>query len=172
MDRKKTLRKIDPQVASIKRTLENSSNYFFLLMGIIFTLSSIAVVIFAFWNIIHCLINGCETLMALLDFVGYLIISVAIFDVGRYLLEEEVFRIRELRSPKEARQSLTKFMVIIVIAVTLEALLSVVRASTKDISLLIYPASLFVVAILLLVGLGLFQRLSVAAEVDVQKEQI
>lgn len=164
---------LDQQEKITKKILQNVSNYFFLMMGLIFAFSSMIVVLFAFWELYHCLIiTQCETLLSLLDFVGYLIISVAIFDVGRYLLEEEVFRDRELRSPKEARQSLTKFMVIIVIAVTLEALLSVIRAGTKDVSLLIYPAALFFVATLLLVGLGMFQRLSVAAEVDVQKEEI
>lgn len=166
------MRNPNPKETLIRKILQNSSNCFFLLMGLTFAISSITVVVFAFWKIIQCLINNCDILLGLLDFVGYLIISVAIFDVGRYLLEEEVFRERELRSPKEARQSLTKFMVIIVIAVTLEALLSVIRAGTKDTSLLIYPSALFLVATLLLIGLGLFQRLSVAAEVDVQKEDI
>lgn len=166
------MKTLNPKGKLIKELLQGSSNYFFLLMGCTFAGSSISVVVFALWNMINCLYNECEVLLVLLDFVGYLIISVAIFDVGRYLLEEEVFRERELRSPKEARQSLTKFMVIIVIAVTLEALLSVIRAGTKDVSLIIYPAALFFVATLLLVGLGLFQRLSVAAEVDVQNEEV
>ncbi|MCB1119297.1 MAG: hypothetical protein KDK65_04995 [Chlamydiia bacterium] len=94
----------------------------------------------------------------------------AIFDVGRYLLEEEVFRDHELRSPKEARQSLTKFMVIIVIAITLEALLNVIRTATTDVRLLIYPAGLFLVAVALLVGLGVYQRYSVMAEQAVEKK--
>ncbi|MEC7838809.1 MAG: hypothetical protein VX777_02075 [Chlamydiota bacterium] len=153
----------------LKKVLQEGSKFFFLLMGLTFSTSSLGVACFALWNVIQCLNLQCDTLITLLDFVGYLIISVAIFDVGRYLLEEEVFRERELRSPKEARQSLTKFMVIIVIAVTLEALLSVIRAGTKDVSLLIYPAALFLVATLLLIGLGLFQRLSVAAEVNVKQ---
>lgn len=150
----------------IKKLLQSFSNYFFLLMGLSFLLAAMGTALYSFVGLIQCLMNQCKVIISLLDFAGYLIISVAIFDVGRYVLEEEVFRDRELRSPREARQSLTKFMVIIVIAVTLEALLSVIRAGTDDISLLIYPAILFFVATLLLVGLGVFQRLSVAAEVE------
>lgn len=151
--------------------LQNFSNYFFLAMGIGFILSSVAVISMALWGVMNCFLHDCDLLIGLIDFVGFLIISVAIFDVGRYLLEEEVFRDRELRSPKEARQSLTKFMVIIVIAVTLEALLNVIRAGTNDVSLLMYPAALFLVATLLLVGLGLYQRYSVMAEIMVEEQK-
>lgn len=106
---------------------------------------------------------------SLLGYVSYLIISVAIFDVGRYLIEEEVLRDRELRSAREARQSITKFMVIIVIAVTLEALLHLLRLHHR-LNDLIYPGFLLLVAGCLLVGLGIFQRLSSATEKDVEKE--
>lgn len=111
-----------------------------------------------------------QRVIGILDFIGYLIISVAIYDVGRYLLEEELLRSRELRSPKEARQSLTKFMVIIVIAITLEALLNVIRAGATDIQMLLYPSLLFFVATTLLVALGLYQKLSVSAELEVLKK--
>ena len=152
--------------------LHNFSNYFFLIMGIAFIVSSISVISIALWRVLSCYSQGCDLLIRLIDFVGFLIIGVAIFDVGRYLLEEEVLRDRELRSPKEARQSLTKFMVIIVIAVTLEALLNVIRAGTTDINLLIFPTALFLVGTLLLVGLGLYQRYSVMAETMVEEKKV
>jgi len=155
----------------IKQILHSLSNGFFLATGIAFVISSIVIILLALWNVIHCTIFDCNFLGQLVDYVGFLIIGVAIFDVGRYLLEEEVFRERELRSPKEARQSLTKFMVIIVIAVTLEALLNVIRAGTTDVRLLLYPAALFIVAILLLVGLGLYQKYSVLAEMQVTADK-
>jgi len=157
---------------SARLSLQNISNYFFLVMGIAFVVSSVSVIFLALWKVISCFFRDCDLLIELIDFVGFLIISVAIFDVGRYLLEEEVFRDRELRSPKEARQSLTKFMVIIVIAVTLEALLNVIRAGTTDVSLLMFPAALVLVATLLLVGLGLYQRYSVMAEIMVEEKML
>src|SRR5262245_61063779 len=57
--------------------------------------------------------------------VGLVVIGVAVFDVAKYLIEEEVMRSRELRSSREVRQSLTKFMTIIVIATSLEGLVLV-----------------------------------------------
>ena len=61
--------------------------------------------------------------------------KVAVFDVGKYLLEEEAIRAREMRRAAEARRSMTKFVSTIVIAVLLEALVAVFEAgmeSAKD----------------------------------------
>jgi len=159
----------EPKNPTYKRILASSSNYIFITLGLIFCLVSLLIIFFSIWDLVVCLLNQCDRLNALLDFVGYLIIAVAIFDVGRYLLEEEVFRERELRSPGEARRSLTKFMVIIVIAVTLESLLNVLKAGAVDLESLVYPAILFLVAVLLLVGLGVYQRLSSLTEQEVMK---
>lgn len=137
-------------------------------MGLLFAASAVAILMISSWDIVMCLTRDCDLFEEVLRLASRLIISAAIFDVGRYLLEEEVLRDRELRSPVEARRSLTKFMVIIVIAVTLESLLAVIKASTSHLSELIYPATLFFVAVLLLVGLGLYQRLSVMAENEVK----
>jgi uncharacterized membrane protein len=100
----------------------------------------------------------------LLDAVGYVIIAIAVFDVSKYLLEEEVMRGRELRNASEARRSLTKFISTIAIAVFLEALVMVFQASKKNASDMIYPTLLLLTGIALILGLGLFQRLSVGVE--------
>ena len=61
--------------------------------------------------------------------VGLIVIGVVVFDVAKYLIEEEVMRSRELRSSREVRQSLTKFMTIIVMATSLEGLVAVFRSA-------------------------------------------
>lgn len=43
----------------------------------------------------------------LLEAVGYTVIAIAVFDVGKYLLEEEAIRVWEMR---RARRGLTKFI--------------------------------------------------------------
>lgn len=101
---------------------------------------------------------------ALLDGIGLIVVSLAVFDVAKYLMEEEVLRERELRSATEARQTLTKFLVIIIIALTLEGLVFVLGAAGTDLSLLVYPAALLAVSALLVVSLALYVRLSSNAE--------
>ena len=106
----------------------------------------------------------------LVNLVSQIIISVAIFDVGRYILDEEVRCGREITTPEEARKSLTKFTVIIVIAVSLEALLHLIKVDAGSLTKLLFPAVLFLVSICLLVGLGAYQRLSVLAELGERKK--
>lgn len=101
---------------------------------------------------------------ALLNAVGYVVIAIAVFDVSKYLLEEEVLRGRELRDAAEARRSLTKFISTIAIAVFLEALVMVFQVGKKQVSDMLYPTLLLLAGILMIVGLGVFQRLSVTAE--------
>lgn len=103
-----------------------------------------------------------------LEAVGYTVIAIAVFDVGKYLLEEEAIRGREMRNAGEARRSLTKFISTIIIAVLLEALVTVFEAGKDDPRLMIYPTLLLLSGVALIVGLGVYQRLSVSAETEVR----
>lgn len=97
---------------------------------------------------------------ALLDAVGLVIIGFAVVETAKFIAEEEVLRRRELRSPKESRRSLTKFVTIIVIAASLEALVMVFKATRTSIPDVIYPAMLLIASMLALVALGSYQWLS------------
>jgi hypothetical protein len=100
----------------------------------------------------------------LLSAVGYVVIAIAVFDVAKYLLEEEVVRERELRQVGEVRRSLTRFTSTILIAVLLEAIVLIFKVAEDDISLTIYPTLLLVAGVAMLIGLGAFQRLAATAE--------
>jgi hypothetical protein len=102
--------------------------------------------------------------MSALNGIGYVVVSIAVFDVAKYLIEEEVVRGRELRVASEARRSLTRFISTIAIAVFLEALVTIFRVTQEDVDELLYPTALLVAAILLVLGLGVYQRLSVTVE--------
>jgi uncharacterized membrane protein YczE len=104
----------------------------------------------------------------LLEAVGYTVIAIAVFDVGKYILEEEAIRAREMRHAGEARRSMTKFISTIAIAVFLESLVAVFEASKEDVRTMIYPTFLLFAGVALMVGLGVYQRLSAIVEKDVQ----
>lgn len=105
-----------------------------------------------------------DTGRTLLDGVGYTIIAIAVFDVGKYLIEEEAIRGREMRQAGEARQSMTKFITTIAIAIFLEALVTVFDAGKTDPAKMLYPTLLLLAGVALIVGLGIFQRLSAKVE--------
>lgn len=106
--------------------------------------------------------NGFITSM--LQAVGAIIISAAIIDVAQYMMEEEVFMNKELRDPLEARRTITKIIVIITIAVSIEGLVYIFKAGMTDLTLLLYPALLIMVSAILIVALGVYQKLSATIE--------
>lgn len=101
---------------------------------------------------------------AILHSLSALIISIAIIDIAKYLIEEELFRIKELRVPSEARKVLTRVIVIIAIAISLEGLVNIFRAGEMDITLLPYPAILVLTSIAAMLSLGIYQKYSVNTE--------
>jgi hypothetical protein len=109
-------------------------------------------------------VQGEATVSAMLEAVGMLIVALAVFDVSKYLIEEELLRDRELRSAEEARKTLTKFLTIVIIAVSLEAIVFVFQAGKEDMTKLIYPAALLAVVGGLVAVLGHYQRMSRTAE--------
>ena len=108
-----------------------------------------------------------EFIPLVLQSIGATIIAAAIVDVARYMIEEDVFHEKELRDPKEARRTITKIMVIISIAVSIEGLVYIFKAGTIDLQLLIYPAVLIFVSSISVVALGFYQKLSI----DIEKRE-
>lgn len=109
----------------------------------------------------------------LLRAVGYTVVSIAVFEVAKYLFEEEVLNPREMRdTPSEARHGLTKFISTIAIIVFLEALVTIFMTGTQEnMEMMLYPTLLLLSGIALVVGLGLYQRLSATAEREVEKAE-
>src|ERR1044072_2592721 len=104
----------------------------------------------------------------LLESIGYVVIAVAVFDVAKYFVEEEVIRGREMRIPSEARRSLTKFISTIAIAIFIEALVMIFRQGSQDIAMVLYPAVILLLGVVIILGLGLYQRLSADVEQQVE----
>lgn len=125
-------------------------------LGLI-SLSMIGVAIWDIWVSVH---EKATLVTALLDAVGLIVIGMAVFDVSKFLLEEEVLNKNSIKPHAKERGSLLKFLVIISIAVSLEALVFIFDAGKKDISTLIYPTFLLIAAVLLVISLGVYQKLS------------
>ncbi len=123
-------------------------------------LIAIALIVFSLWDAYYSIRHQGNVVTALLHAIGIVVIALAVFDVAKYLMEEEVMRDREMRSPTEARRTMTKFMVIICVVVSLEAVVSIARAKDDELSNLVYPAILLLSAVAVMVGLGVYQKLS------------
>ncbi|GHC38764.1 general glycosylation pathway protein [Aidingimonas halophila] len=125
-------------------------------LGVI-SLTMIGVALWDIWLSAH---ERTLLVASLLNAIGLIVIGMAVFDVSKFLLEEEVFSSSSTKSPAKQREALLKFLVIIAIAISLESLVFVFDAGTKDITKLIYPTFLLISAVLVVVGLGVYQRLT------------
>ena len=152
----------------MKRSVEIFSSGTYLFSAILLYLMAITIM---GWSVYEVFLHFEPTQMtkgefisSMLQSVGAIVIAVAIIDVAKYMIEEEVYRSKELRSVKEARRTVTKIVVIISIAVNIEALVYIFKAGTDDLSLLIYPSAMLFVSVLLIIGLGVFQKLTFGVE--------
>jgi len=145
----------------MERGFEWLSRLLFIMIALALYGLAIAMVVAGIWQLIRGAFGGEVGIFNLMSGVGLLIVSLAIADVAKFVVEENVVRDRELRSPGEARRSLTKFMTIIIIALSLEAIVGIFEAGReKNFQELLYPAAVMAVAVFAVVGLGAFQFLS------------
>ena len=132
----------------------------FSLISISLGLISLTMIVVAICNIWSSFHEKHMLVKALLDAVGLIVIGMAVFDVSKFLLEEEVIKSHHAITPSTQRETLSKFIIIISIAVSLEALVFIFDAGKKDITLLIYPTLLLIAAVLMILSLGVYRKLS------------
>ncbi|MCC4273808.1 PDC sensor domain-containing protein [Marinomonas communis] len=93
--------------------------------------------------------------------VVMLTLSLAIFDLGKTILEEEVLSSKDINHYQSSRRTIMRFMSAIIIAVTIEALLlmfkSVLSANVQNIQ---FGVWMLLSGVGLLAGLGAYLRLS------------
>ena len=103
-------------------------------------------------------------LNAVLESIAVLTVAVAALELGQTILEEEVHRQAQMSAPTRVRRFLSRFMVVLVVALSIETVVLVFRFSSDEPENLPYAASVGAAAALLLVAWGVFVRLNVAAE--------
>lgn len=135
-----------------------------LFASIILIVLSLVIMGWSVYEVISNIEDKSGFIPLMLRSVSAIIISSAILDVAKYMMEEEVFKDKELRDPIEARRTITKIIVIITIAVSIEGLVYIFKAGMNDLSLLVYPALLIFASSILIVALGIYQKLSAMIE--------
>lgn len=101
---------------------------------------------------------------AILESIGLLTIAVVALQLGQTILEEEVLRKAEVSAPTRVRRFLSRFMVVIIVALAIESLVAVFELAREDPSRLLQAASIGIATGVLLAAWGLFIRLNTSAE--------
>ena len=100
---------------------------------------------------------------AIIEAVGLLAAAVVALQISQTIAEEEVIREAHISAPTRVRRFLSRFMVVIVVAVAVEGLVAIFRAH-EDPAQLLYAAGVLCAVGVLLVGWGVFVRLNRYAE--------
>src|SRR5215210_5007475 len=101
---------------------------------------------------------------SVLESIGLLTIAVVALELGQTILEEEVRREAHVSAPTRVRRFLSRFMVVVVVALSIECLVAVFEIAHKDPTKLPQAASVGIAAGVLLAAWGVFIKLNKSAE--------
>jgi len=151
----------------VPNTIITLSNFGYVAGCIVLYLIALCILFTAVYTIIMDMRSAEYTVYKLLDEVGLIVFSMAVIDVGKYLMLEEVLRKdTDVRAPEQSRKTLTKFAIIIASALSLEGLVLTIEVAKQDITKIYYPIGVLVTATLYIVGVGIYQKLNAIAERD------
>jgi putative Mn2+ efflux pump MntP len=105
-----------------------------------------------------------QRLNAVLESIALLTVAVAALELGQTIIEEEVQREAQMSAPTRVRRFLSRFMIVLVVALSIEALVAVFQFSHEAPAHLPYAAAIGLMASALLVAWGLFIWLNRSAE--------
>ncbi|MDB5891135.1 MAG: hypothetical protein JWP47_1966 [Polaromonas sp.] len=100
----------------------------------------------------------------IIEAIGLMAIAVVALLMAQTIVEEEVIREAQISAPTRVRRYLSRFLVVIVVALAVEGLVATFKALHDDMTHLPYAASLLGAVALLLAGWGAFIWLNRAAE--------
>jgi putative Mn2+ efflux pump MntP len=103
-------------------------------------------------------------LNAVLESIAVLTVAVAALELAQTILEEEVQREAQMSAPTRVRRFLSRFMIVLVVALSIEALVAVFQFSHEAPAHLPYAAAIGLMAAALLVAWGLFIWLNRSVE--------
>ena len=104
------------------------------------------------------------TAQAIIEAMGLLAAAVVALQIAETIFEEEVIRDADISAPTRVRRFLSRFFVVVVVALAIEGLVATFRALHEDPAQLPYAASIAIADGVLLAAWGLFVRLNRSAE--------
>lgn len=107
---------------------------------------------------------GEEASGAIIEAIGLVAIAVVSLQIAQTIAEEEVVREAHVSGPTRVRRFLSRFLVVLVVALAIEALIATFKAIHEDMSQLYSAAAAITSVGMLLAGWGVFIRLNVPAE--------
>jgi hypothetical protein len=141
----------------------------YIAVAVFFFLCGVALMLMAGWELWLALdpLRG-ETeqprFVQVLECIGLLTISVAAFELGQTVLEEEVQRSASISTPTRVRRFLSRFLIVVIVSLSIECLVSAFQSLHGRPELLPNAGVIGLCAAVLLLAWGVFVRLNIRAE--------
>lgn len=99
-----------------------------------------------------------------IEAIGLLAAAVVALQIAHTITEEEVVRDAHISGPTRVRRFISRFLVVVVVALTIESLVATFKAGQEDPAHILYAATMVFSAGVLLAGWGVFVRMNRYAE--------
>jgi len=136
------------------------------IMALLFAAAALALVAIAArtgWMALSEGFTG-EAAQQVIEAIGLLAAGVVALQIAQTVAEEEVVREAQVSAPTRVRRFLSRFFVVLIVAMAIEALVATFKAIHEQPGQLVYAAAITIATATLLAAWGVFIRLNVPAE--------
>jgi len=129
------------------------------IVAVLFALLGLAITVLAIVEAADGLIHQggvAARFKAMLEAVGMLTIAIAAFELSQTVLEEEILRESKLAAPTRVRRFLSRFLVVVIVASSIEMLIAIFNALHDDTVKLVHAAATGLGTAALLAAWGYF----------------
>jgi hypothetical protein len=135
-------------------------------MAALFAAAALALIVIASKMGAEAVLSGLDTAaaQAVIEAVGLLAAAVVALQIAETIAEEEVIRDADISAPTRVRRFLSRFFVVIMVALAIEGLVATFKAIHEKPADLMYAAALIIASALLLAAWGVFIHLNRSAE--------
>lgn len=135
-------------------------------MALLFAAAALPLMVIATrigWDALAAGWNGAAA-QALIEAIGLLAAAVVSIQMAQTIVEEEVIRDAHVSAPTRVRRFVSRFLVVVIVALAVEGLVATFKAIHEDLQQLAYAAMLLLAVAAMLAGWGVFIKLNRAAE--------
>lgn len=138
-------------------------------VALFFAAAAVALVALAVRTLWEAVTGAGNQVSAVIESIGILAVALVALEIAQTVVEEEVVRRAQVSAPTRVRRYLSRFLVVVVVALSIKYLVAVVRFLDEDPRMLWSASSIGMASAALLAAWGLFVRMNRAAE-DVEPE--
>lgn len=136
------------------------------LMALLFAAVALALMVMAAhaaWVAVSSGLDGAAA-QGLIEAMGLLAAAVVALQIAETITEEEVIRDADISAPTRVRRFLSRFFVVLIVALAIEGLVATFKANHEDSAQLLYAGLLIASVGVLLAAWGIFIHLNRSAE--------